>query len=141
MHIEKEYINNHIEELIQIWLQSNIDAHDFIPKQYWEKNIPFVKQALPNAMLFCEGNETIKGFLGVSDGLIEGLFVKKEFRRKGIGKNLIQQVKKQFDVLSLYVYVKNENAVAFYKNMGFVVEKQQIQTQTGENEYFMTWKK
>lgn len=140
MHIEKEYVNNHLEELVQIWLQSNIDAHDFIPKEYWESYVPFVKQALPNAMLFCEG-KPIKGFLGISDGLIEGLFVSKEFRKQGIGKKLMQEVKKQFDTLSLYVYAKNKNAVAFYKNMGFVVEKEGIQEETGESEYFMTWKK
>ena len=60
---------------------------------------------------------------------------------KGVGKKLIQEVKKQFDTLSLYVYAKNENAFAFYKNMGFVVEKKEIQQETGEIEYFMTWKK
>ena len=27
-----------LDSVMQIWLESNIKAHDFIPKEYWENN-------------------------------------------------------------------------------------------------------
>ena len=58
----------------------------------------------------------------------------------GIGKALIEEVKQYFDTLSLCVYAKNSNAVAFYKNIGFVIQKQSIEKETGEQEYCMIYK-
>lgn len=140
MLIKKEFVYEHLNELIKIWLETNIQAHHFIAEQYWRNNIEFVKKALPDAMIFCQREECIKGFLGVSDGFIQGLFVKKEFQRKGIGRALIQEAKQYFDTLSLCVYVKNSNAVAFYQNMGFEIQEQNIQEETGEQEYHMIYK-
>ena len=125
MLIKKEFVYEHLEELVKIWLETNIQAHHFIAEQYWKSHIEFVKQALPDAMIFCYGEQNIKGFLGVYDGFIQGLFVKKEFQR---------------DTLSLCVYAKNSNAVAFYQNIGFVIQEQSIQKETGEQEYSMIYK-
>lgn len=140
MLIKKEFVYEHLEELVKIWLETNIQAHHFITEQYWKSHIEFVKQALPDAMIFCYGEQNIKGFLGVYDGFIQGLFVKKEFQRMGIGKALIEEVKQYFDTLSLCVYAKNSNAVAFYQNIGFVIQEQSIQKETGEQEYSMIYK-
>ncbi|NDO45920.1 GNAT family N-acetyltransferase [Clostridium sp. MD294] len=141
MLIKKEFVYEHLEELAKIWLETNIQAHHFIVEQYWQSNIELVKKALPDAMIFCQGEKDIKGFLGVSDGFIHGLFVKKEFQRMGIGKALIEEAKQYFDTLSLCVYTKNSNAVAFYQNMGFEIQKQSVQKETGEQEYSMIYRK
>lgn len=139
MLIDKQCICDNLEELIQIWLETNIQAHNFIEESYWKQNVDFVKQALPCAVVYCVGQQPIKGFLGISDnGWIEGLFVRKAFQRNGIGKQLIEQAKKDFNTLSLYVYAKNENAIAFYKNIGFVITSQNIEQQTGQKQYTMT---
>ncbi len=140
MLIKKEFVLEHIEEFVNIWLETNIQAHHFIAEQYWKSHMEFVKQALPNAMIFCYGQQHIKGFLGISNGFIQGLFVKKEFQHMGIGKALIEEAKQYFDTLSLCVYAKNSNAVAFYKNIGFVIQKQSIEKETGEQEYCMIYK-
>lgn len=138
MRIKK--IENKIEELVQIWLQTNKEAHSFIEEEYWNKNITFVKQALLQATIFCEGEQPIKGFLGMVEGQIEGLFVRKEFQHSGIGTSLVKEAKQYFDTLSLCVYQKNTNAISFYQKMGFVVEKEQLEQHTGEMEYRMVWK-
>ncbi len=33
-----------IEEVMDIWLKTNITAHSFIPKEYWIKNYNIVKE-------------------------------------------------------------------------------------------------
>ncbi len=134
-------IDNLLEELVQIWLQTNKEAHFFISEEYWNQNIAFVKQVLPEAMIFCEGEQPIKGFLGIIEGHIEGLFVRKEFQHSGVGTSLVKESKEYFDTLSLCVYQKNTNAVAFYQKMGFVIQKKQVEQQTGEIEYCMIWTK
>lgn len=137
MLIDKQGICDNLEELTQIWLETNLQAHSFIEESYWRGNIAFVKQALPQATIYCIGQQPIQGFLGINDGLIEGLFVRKEFQKSGIGKKLIEQAKKDFHTLSLYVYAKNKNAIAFYEHMGFTITQQGIDQQTGQKEYRM----
>ena len=36
-----------IDKVADIWLDTNIKAHDFIPAQYWESNFESVKELLP----------------------------------------------------------------------------------------------
>ena len=33
-----------IDKVMNIWLESTIKAHDFIPKEYWESNYDTVKE-------------------------------------------------------------------------------------------------
>ncbi|MDU0156737.1 GNAT family N-acetyltransferase [Bacillus cabrialesii] len=65
---------------------------------------------------------------------IERIYIKKEFQKHGLGKHLLH---KALDIalecnkkkIWLGVWEKNENAVAFYKKMGFV--------QTGTHSFYM----
>lgn len=34
----KEFENFEIEEVMDIWLKTNISAHGFMPEEYWIKN-------------------------------------------------------------------------------------------------------
>ena len=38
-----------IEEVSQIWLSANLEAHDFIPASYWKGNLDLVREELPLA--------------------------------------------------------------------------------------------
>ena len=38
--------------VMQIWLTTNIRAHDFIPKEYWTDNYKTVKNILPQAEVY-----------------------------------------------------------------------------------------
>ena len=139
MLIEQKFLQEHIQELMEIWLEENENAHSFVKKQYWRQQCDFVKKALPNAMLFCEGNMPIQGFLGVIDGYIAGLFVREAFQRRGVGKKLVNQAKEAFPVLTLDVFAKNTKAIAFYEAMGFCKKEEKIQPDTNEKEYTMLW--
>ena len=60
---------------------------------------------------------------------------------KGIGKQLLDFVKRNNDRLTLHVYQKNYSAVAFYRREQFSVTAQQIEEHTQEIEYAMTWQR
>ena len=96
-----------MEQLLQIWLISNIDAHDFIPPKYWIDNYPLVADQLPQADIYLyEADGNIYGFVGVMDDYIAGIFVDKAHRSAGIGRQLLNHVKALYPTLSLGVYQK-----------------------------------
>lgn len=124
----------------EIWLSSNIQAHDFIPEKYWRENLPMVRQMLPQAqVLVCEKQGKILGFSGLNNGHIEGIFITASVRSRGIGKALLDEWKQRFPLLTLCVYEKNTKALAFYVREGFTNIRRQRDEITGEMEYVMQW--
>ena len=63
------------------------------------------------------------------------------FQSIGIGHSLIEWAKTRNEVLTLYVYQKNQRALKFYLKEGFVIHKQLIDEETGEIEFLMQWKR
>ncbi|KZL91500.1 N-acetyltransferase [Clostridium magnum] len=131
-----------IEEVMDIWLETNISAHSFIPKNYWIKNYNIVKeQYLPVSTTFVyKENDIIKGFISiVDDSFIGALFVLEEYHRQGIGKKLVNYCKSQYSTLELGVYTENISAVNFYKDCDFLIKKEQINEDSSYKEYIMSW--
>lgn len=138
----RNFKNADIDKIMEIWLNSNIEAHNFIDKSYWEKNFEMVKNALPQAEIYIyEENNNIMGFAGLVENYIAGIFVEKNFREKGTGKKLLDYAKSIKNNLTLNVYEKNIDAVKFYKREGFIVEKFGIDKSTDEKEFMMSWEK
>lgn len=131
---------NDINIVMKIWLDTNIQAHNFIDKSYWENNFDYVKKILSKSEVYVYlDNDIIQGFIGLSDNRIEGIFVKNDMQSKGIGKLLLDYVKDIKDNLTLYVYQKNIRALKFYQNENFKIQSQSIDTTTNEFEYLMSW--
>ncbi|KAA8347081.1 GNAT family N-acetyltransferase [Leuconostoc mesenteroides] len=131
-----------LEQLAQIWLNGNLQAHSFIPAQYWKNQFVNIKKMLPEANVFVyRNNETIVGFLGELDGYIAGLFVDMNYRNQGVGSRLINYLKQINDKLTLSVYVDNINAVNFYENKDFIIDSVGMDTETDSKEYHMIWEK
>ncbi len=138
----RNFKNADIDKIMEIWLNSNIEAHNFIDKSYWKKNFEMVKNALPQAEIYIyEENNNIMGFVGLVENYIAGIFVEKNFRGKGTGKKLLDYAKSIKNNLTLNVYEKNIDAVKFYKREGFTVEKFGIDKSTDEKEFMMSWEK
>lgn len=128
-----------LNRIMDIWLECNLKAHSFIEEEYWKKNFHSVRSVLPNAEVYVYEEEgEILGFIGVDAEYIAGLFVAEGHQGHGIGRQLIETVKKK-KRLSLHVYEKNERAVAFYKAEGFHVESSMTEKETGEKEYLMVY--
>lgn len=132
-----------IDNVMKIWLESNIIAHDFISEDYWQSNYDFVKKVLPEStVLVYEDNNEIRGFIGIVDNsYIAGLFVKNQWQSKGIGSKLIEKCKDLYPTLILDVYGKNLKAVKFYKKHGFKIKEEKENEETKEIEYSMIWKR
>lgn len=126
--------------IMDIWLRSNIQAHSFIPKQYWLDHFDYARAGISSAEVFVyEDNGRIIGFIGLNGDCLEGIFVSKECRSLGIGTKLLDFVKKRRSRLTLNVYCKNTSAVRFYEKNGFKVRKR-ISSDVSE-EYLMIWEK
>ena len=77
----------------------------------------------------------------MQDTYLAGIFVKKQFRMHGIGKQLLNHVKSIHPILVLNVYQKNKRAVAFYQREGFLILSKGVDEDTGEADFTMCWKK
>ncbi|MDO1604605.1 GNAT family N-acetyltransferase [Lactobacillus sp. YT155] len=138
----KQLTKNDFEQITKIWLDSNLEVHNFIKKSYWLRNVNYVKQALLKAeILAYKVEDEILGFTGVKEEYIEGLFVADSQRGKGIGSELLAELKNQHDTLKLFVYKKNQKAVNFYLAKDFQIFSEELEEETGELNISMFWKK
>ncbi len=128
------------EQVMQLWLCGNIDAHPFVPTAYWRSQFRGVQEALSQATIFvCERDGKLVGFLGLMDEYIAGMFVEKTHRSTGIGAQLLTHAKQTHAALSLSVYQQNTRAIAFYRREGFSILSQGVDEDTGEKDYTMVW--
>ena len=131
-----------INQVAEIWLDTNVTAHYFISSQYWQNNFELVKELLLQATVYVyEKNQEIQGFVGLNDEYIEGIFVSNEMRSHGIGKALLNYAKNKRNKLFLNVYQKNVRAIAFYRREGFEIQHSCFHEATKEKEYVMVWLK
>ena len=131
-----------LDAVMQIWLHGNLDAHAFIPASFWTGHFEVVRNMLPQAELYVHESEDtrqIDGFIGLTGKHIEGIFVAKAARSKGVGKALLEYAKSRKLSLTLSVYQKNQRALAFYRREQFVVQSEGIDEDTNEADIQMLW--
>lgn len=135
---------NDLTAVMQIWLKTNMRAHNFVPEDYWTDNYATVNAILPQAEVYVyEDDKTrqIDGFIGFTDNYIAGIFVREAVQSRGIGKQLLNYAKEIKSTMILKVYQKNTRAVSFYQREQFVIQSEKIDDSTKEKEYVMTWSK
>ena len=129
-----------LDQVMELWLQSNEQAYAFIKEEYWKGHYREVRKLLPRAEVYVyEENGEIKGFIGADGPYIAGIFVDFRSRSMGIGKQLLDYVKLRKSTLTLQVYEKNERAVSFYRREGFIVREKLVDEETGETEFQMDY--
>ena len=125
----RKFETRDLDTVMQIWLHGNLNAHAFIAASFWRGHFEMVRDMLPQAELYVHENEAprqIDGFIGLTENHIEGIFVAKAARSKGIGRALLEYAKSHKPRLDLSVYQKNERALAFYRREQFVVQSEGI---------------
>ena len=109
-------------ELLTVWEASVRSTHHFLT----EENIQFYKPLIRNQYFQAvelyvirnrEGN--IAAFMGLSDELIEMLFVHPDEQGKGYGKLFIQYALHEKNIYKVDVNEQNEQAYQFYLHTGF----------------------
>ncbi|MEX6320926.1 GNAT family N-acetyltransferase [Staphylococcus haemolyticus] len=129
-----------IEKILNIWLNSNLEAHDFIKREYWIDNLDKVKKMFSDSTIYVyNADNQIVGFADLYEQYIAGLFITDNYRNKGIGRFLLERLKSDYNVLNLYVNEKNEGAIRFYTKHQFEIRSKEFEVETQEYEYFMKW--
>ena len=104
-----------------------------------ELDIP--RSMLPEAEVYVyEKDDDIRGFIGMMENYIAGIFVDEKFRSCGIGRELLDYAKSVKKELSLSVYKKNQAVARFYLRNGFEISSEAEDEATGEIEMLMRWK-
>ena len=123
MNISLVDINEYVE-VVEVWEASVRATHHFLS----EDDIKFLKPLILNEYLSavelrCVKDTTgkIKGFLGVTEGKIEMLFISPENRGAGIGKLLLNYAVNELGATKVDVNEQNPQAVGFYEHLGFKV--------------------
>lgn len=108
--------------LVEIWESAVVNTHDFLKKEdflYYKKRVP---SYFPYVSLFgFEQDDKLVGFIGISGGNMEMLFIDNDYRGKGVGRQLILYAISELDVTKVDVNEQNIQAVGFYEHMGFHV--------------------
>lgn len=129
-----------LEKLMEIWLTANVTVHDFIPGEYWITQYETVKRTLPRAAVYVYEEEgSIRGFAGMREEVLAGLFIDENFRSRGIGKALLDYLKERHGHLSLNVYRENSRAAHFYQREDFCIDSVHMDPETGRYDFLMKW--
>ncbi len=110
-----------LKTLSNIWLEASLKAHPFIgEKRLNEQRKMIEEEYLPKAetSVACLNGETV-GFISLLGCFIGGIFIAPDRQGLGIGRRLIADALTRKGELSLEVYTENEQAVRFYRTLGF----------------------
>jgi putative acetyltransferase len=135
----RKFKESDIDQVIRIWLEASIEAHDFVDDNFWESKVKDMREVyIPSAETYVyEEGEIIKGFVSLYHDTIAAIFVSPDFQGRGIGTQLMQKAKDVRDTLILCVYKENSKSVEFYERCGFTVESERIDKHTGHPELVM----
>lgn len=137
----RDYRAADIDQVLTIWLSASIQAHDFVPEAFWVSQVEAMRDAyLPAAetRVFEEAGQ-VSGFYCLVEAALAAIFVSPERQGRGIGSALIEDAKRLRESLTLTVYRANRPSVEFYRKHGFVIHDDQLDANTGQPEWVMTW--
>jgi len=110
--------------MFDIWRSAVEATHDFLSETDAREIALLVKeQYIPNADLWVtiDANDVATAFVGVTDNVVDALFVHNDYRGRGIGGQIIKYMQARFEGLKLDVNEGNPSARAFYEKHGFAM--------------------
>lgn len=126
--------------VMHIWLRAHIASHSFTSDMVWHQRYESVRSALPSSdTVIYHDDGGAKGFICITDDVITALCTLPEAQGRGIGTRLLDCAKESHACMSIRVFRKNESAVKFLLNRGFVIAKELPASSDAEAEYVMEW--
>lgn len=111
------------DELIQLWEASVRSTHHFLTEDDIQYYKPLIRneyfRAVELYIIRDRKTEQITAFMGLSDELIEMLFVHPAQQGKGLGKTLLEYAIREKKMQKVDVNEQNTQALHFYQNRGF----------------------
>jgi GNAT superfamily N-acetyltransferase len=111
-----------------------VDATDWMPRVHPPEDVErhFRETVLPTrSVTVAERAGEVVGFVALAAGHVDGLYLAARARRQGIGSALLAAAKATCpDGLTLWTFVANEGARAFYGRQGFA----ELRHTDGDNE-------
>lgn len=110
-------------ELAAVWEASVKATHMFLNEKDIAALHSFVEAGMREIekLVVAYVDHTAVGFMGISTGKVEMLFLKPDFIGKGIGKRLMTKAIHEYKVTAVDVNEQNPVAVEFYKHCGFEI--------------------
>lgn len=135
----RKFQQSDIDQVISIWLEASIKAHDFVGSGFWKSKVTDMREIyIPSGETYVYEEEgIIQGFVSLCNDTIAAIFVSPDSQGKGIGRQLIQKAKDVRDILNLTVYKQNQKSIEFYKKCAFTIEQERIDEKTGHPELLM----
>lgn len=134
----RKFTDYDLPKVMKIWYEGNLEAHDFVPKQFWDRHINYVSRAIKEAETYVyEIDGQVIGFIGMDHDYLAGLFIHREFRGQGYGSRLLNFIKEKYDSFTLHVFENNYGAYCFYENQGLIKQAEEVNEDLGEVEFVM----
>ena len=111
----------HYQQLISLWECAVRATHHFLSEEdISQYRLLIHDYYFDRLKLFCfRKDKEIAGFIGVSQGDIQLLFVMPGHMGLGIGSALVEFAIKKLGAKTVDVNVQNTTAIGFYKKLGF----------------------
>lgn len=112
------------DRITDVWDASVRATHDFLPEPAIANLRSLIREVYLAAVTlwtFNDANGRIQGFVGVTDGRIEMLFIAPDARGQGIGTQLLRHAIEQLGATAVDVNEQNPQATGFYLHNGFAV--------------------
>ena len=133
----REFKSADLDKVMEIWLQGNEQAHNFIDSNFFKQNFDIVEMLIPMSTVYVQDLDGVKGFVGITENYISGLFVEQDYRRQGTGKALVNKAKQRYNELFVHVYKKNTDAINFFLSQNFEIISESINEESNESELLL----
>ena len=133
----REFKSTDLDKVMEIWLQGNEQAHNFIDSNFFKQNFDIVEMLIPMSTVYVQDLDGVKGFIGITENYISGLFVEQDYRRQGTGKALVNKAKQRYNELFVHVYKKNTDAINFFLSQNFEIISESINEESNESELLL----
>ncbi|OTQ31743.1 hypothetical protein B6D19_07835 [Gilliamella apicola] len=133
----REFKSTDLDKVMEIWLQGNEQAHNFIDSNFFKQNFDIVEMLIPMSTVYVQDLDGVTGFVGITENYISGLFVEQGYRRQGTGKALVNKAKQRYNELFVHVYKKNTDAVNFFLSQNFEIISESINEESNESELLL----
>ena len=132
----RPFCDGDTEDVVRLWLEASIEAHDFIPRAYWEaaaEDMRTLYLPMSDEIVLHVDDATggIDAFLAFADTFLAALFVAPSAQGKGLGSRLFRIAARMHPGFTLCVYRDNARAVSFYRRRGLVVLEERVEERTG----------